>query len=98
MTSFAEIKNNKVVRVIVATKEVIDKNYSGNWIETFIETDYTLNPRKNYTGIGYSVDNDNDFVPPPPTIANAGHEVYLKPDSKRYIIRDKITKKEITME
>jgi hypothetical protein len=34
MTYFAEIKNNKVVRVIVSSKENIEKNYTGEWIET----------------------------------------------------------------
>ena len=58
MTSFAEIKNGKVVRVIVATREVINSNYSGQWIETFRAKNN--NPRKRFAGKGMSYDNVKD--------------------------------------
>ncbi len=98
MTFFAEIKNGKVIRVIVATQEVINQNYSGTLVETFMETDFTKNPKKNYASIGYDYDIDGDFIPPKPATSNTEHEVFLNPNSKRYIIRDKITKNEIKPE
>lgn len=56
MTYFAEIKNDKVVRVIVATQKVIDDNYTGKWIETYIDN----LTRKQYAGIGMSYDKVKD--------------------------------------
>jgi len=51
MSYFAEIKDDKVLRVIVCdTKEWCEKNLGGEWVETFMDTD------KNYAGIGHSYD------------------------------------------
>jgi len=90
MTYYAEIKNNKVIRVIVASQEIINKNYSGEWIETFME--FKNNPKKNYAGINFTLDSDGDFIGPKPTTLNNKHEVYLNPTNKIWIIRNKITK------
>ena len=64
MTYYAEIKNNKVIRVIVATKKVI-KTFDGEWIET--KKDGSI--RSNYAGVGYSYDKNKDvfIAPMPPT-------------------------------
>ena len=73
MTHFAKIENNKVVRVIVATKEIIDKNYSGEWIQTSYNTHRGTHAnggsplRGNYAGIGFDYDRVNDvFISPKP--------------------------------
>lgn len=59
MTYFAEIKNGKVVRVIVATQEVIDRNYTGEWVETKMDNSI----RKQYAGIGMSYNQGkNKFI------------------------------------
>ncbi len=55
-TYFAEIKNNIVVRVIVATQEVINKNYTGEWVETKIDNSI----RKQYAGVGMTYNKSKD--------------------------------------
>ena len=57
MSYYAEIKNNNVIRVIVATKEIINKNYKGNWIETKIDNSI----RKNFAGIGMTYNKEKDI-------------------------------------
>jgi len=57
MSYFAEIKNNKVIRVIVSTQKIINKNYSGEWIET--KEDNSI--RKNFAGIGMSYNKQKDI-------------------------------------
>ena len=48
---FAEIKEDKVLRVIVCdTKKWCEDNLGGEWVETFMDSD------KNYAGIGHSYD------------------------------------------
>ena len=60
MSYFAKIENDKVVIVIVATKEIIKKNYSGEWIETKINPELD----DNYAGIGFNFDrNKRKFIP-----------------------------------
>uniref|UniRef100_A0A6M3IYS7 Putative structural protein n=1 Tax=viral metagenome TaxID=1070528 RepID=A0A6M3IYS7_9ZZZZ len=56
---FAEIKNNIVLRVIVAdSKEWCEKHLGGEWIETYMD-------KKNYAGIGYTYDPVKDnFIAP----------------------------------
>ncbi len=62
MTLFAEIVNDKVIRVIVSTQKEINKNYSGTWIET--KMDHSI--RKQYAGIGMSFDSvKNKFIREP---------------------------------
>ena len=81
MTYYAEIKNDKVVRVIVSNSNFIS-TLSGEWIETF--TKLKNNSRKMFAGVGmnydriknqfypkqpfpsWSKDNNNDWNPPIP--------------------------------
>lgn len=72
MSRFAEIVNGKVVRVIVAEQDFIDKQ-SGTWIQTSYNTrkGKHLNGktplRKNFAGIGYEYSEKFDaFIPPKP--------------------------------
>jgi len=60
----AEIKDGKVVRVIVCNDiNWAKKTLGGEWIET----SYTGEIRKNYAGIGYDYDKTRDaFIPPKP--------------------------------
>lgn len=91
MTYFAEIKDGKVIQVIVATQKVID-TLEGDWVETKI--DHSI--RKNYAGIGYTLDGDDDFVPLEPILENSDdYEAVLDSKTKQWIIQDKITKEEI---
>ena len=66
MAHFAEIKNNLVLRVIVAEQDFINSGAVGdsfNWIQT----SYNNNFRKNYAGIGFTYDSVRDaFIPPQP--------------------------------
>ena len=66
MPYFAEIKDGRVVRVIVADQKFIDSGLVGDpkeWIETAIDDSL----RKNYAGIGHTYDQSLDaFVPPKP--------------------------------
>lgn len=56
MAYFAEIKNNIVMRVIVADDiNFCIQNLGGQWIETFID-----DPVKNYAGIGHTYDIGKD--------------------------------------
>ena len=73
MAHWAEINNdNKVIRVLVGDNNdpngdegyqwLVD-NLGGNWIQT----SYNHNFRKQYAGIGYTYDADNDvFIAPQP--------------------------------
>ncbi len=72
MTYFAEIKNNKVVRVIVCSKEII-KNYSGEWIET-----NTKGLRKTYAGKNMLYNRSKDEFTPFP----------IKPRGSGPVIKD----------
>ena len=72
MTHFAEVKNNIVVRVIVAEQDFID-TMKGEWIKTSYNTKKNIHSqgktplRGNYAGIGYTYDRVNDiFLPPKP--------------------------------
>jgi hypothetical protein len=58
---FAEIKDNKVIRVIVAdNKEWCEQRLGGEWVETFMD-------KKNYAGKGYTYNKERDnFIPPKP--------------------------------
>jgi hypothetical protein len=67
MAHFAEIDEKGIVkRVIVADQSFIDSGKVGdpkNWVQT----SYNGNIRKNYAGIGFSLDKSLDaFVPPKP--------------------------------
>jgi hypothetical protein len=53
---FAEIKNDKVISVIVSTQKIINENYFGEWIETKIDNSI----RKQYAGIGMSYNRIKD--------------------------------------
>jgi len=55
---FAEIDPNtdEVIRVIVATPEVIAQNYTGEWIETFVDE----RKRSNFAGKGMKYDRNKD--------------------------------------
>ena len=80
MAHFAEIVDNKVVRVIVISNEVINDNGTEreelgqaflrkllNSSSTFKQTSYNASFRKNYAGEGYTWDEQNDvFIPPQP--------------------------------
>lgn len=59
MSYFAELKDNKVQRVIVASQEFINSGAVGdpkNWVET---------KEDNYAGIGHDFDGTS-FIPPKP--------------------------------
>ncbi len=79
MAHFAEIKDGKVLRVIVvANKDILDsdgkesevigqvfcnKLLGGEWVQT----SYNGTIRKNYAGIGFTYDKERDaFIPPKP--------------------------------
>lgn len=66
MTLFAKVENGIVTDVIVASQDVIDSGLFGDgWIQTW--TDTIDNPRKNYAGINYSYNVEEDaFIPPQP--------------------------------
>lgn len=66
MSLFAKVENGIVVNVIVASQDVIDSGAFGTgWIETW--TDTINNPRKNYAGVGYTYDENQDaFILPQP--------------------------------
>ena len=64
MTYYAEIKNDKVVRVIASNSNFISK-LSGEWVETFKEIDN--NSRKMFAGIEMNYDRvKNQFYPNQP--------------------------------
>lgn len=67
MSLFAKVENGIVTNVIVASQEVIDSGAFGTgWVETWAD-DTTNNPRKNYAGIGYTYDENQDvFISPQP--------------------------------
>lgn len=83
MAHYAKVKDGVVTQVIVAEAEFFDTfvdNEPGEWIQTSYNTrgGVHYNPetnepddgtplRKNYAGIGYTYDSENDaFIPPQP--------------------------------
>ena len=81
MAHFAKIGLNNIVTevLVVANRETMDsngvehesigveflKNLTGH--ETWVQTSYNGNIRKNYAGIGYTYDSQRDaFIPPQP--------------------------------
>jgi hypothetical protein len=81
MAHFAKIGLNNIVTdvLVVANRETMDsngvehesigveflKNLTGH--ETWIQTSYNGNIRKNYAGVGYTYDSQRDaFIPPQP--------------------------------
>jgi hypothetical protein len=77
MSHFAEIKDGVVQRVIVAEQDFINSGVVGdsfNWVQT----SYNNNYRKQYAGIGYTYDKDNDvFVstqPYPSWVLDDNHD------------------------
>ena len=65
MTYFAQLDdNNIVIAVHVVTAEYMAENpaeYSGVWVETFLD-----DPNKTYAGIGFTYDEaSDDFTAPP---------------------------------
>ena len=81
MAHFAKIENDTVVQVIVAEQDFINK-LDGEWIQTSYNTrggvhynpntglpssDQSKALRKNYAGVGFIYDRDNDmFITPKP--------------------------------
>jgi len=60
MSHFAEIKDGVVQRVLVAEQDFINSGKVGdsfNWVQT----SYNNNFRKQYAGVGYTYDKDNDI-------------------------------------
>jgi len=73
MSHFAEIdNNNKVLRVLVGDNNDPAGDEGYQWLidnlgGTWIQTSYNNNIRKQYAGIGYTYDADNDvFIAPQP--------------------------------
>ena len=81
MAHFAKIGLNNIITdvLVVANRETMDsngvehesigveflKNLTGH--ETWIQTSYNGNIRKNYAGVGYTYDSQRDaFIPPKP--------------------------------
>ena len=63
---FAKVKDGIVVECIVADQEFID-SYVDNTPGTWLETKQDGSIRKNYAGIGYTYDAENDaFIAPKP--------------------------------
>ena len=67
MSHFAKIdKNNIVTEVIVAEQDFINSGLVGDSF-LWVQTSYNGNFRKNYAGVGYTYDSDNDaFYAPKP--------------------------------
>jgi len=98
MSHFAEIdENNIVIRVVVASQDVIDSGILGNPVN-FIQTSYNNNIRKKFAGIGFKYDDINDiFIEPQPYkswILNNNHEwespVQIPTDGKNYTWSEEI--------
>lgn len=72
MAHFAKIENNKVTQVIVVDNQYENEGqeYINNTLKLegeWIQTSYNHNFRKQYAGIGYDYDRENDvFVSPQP--------------------------------
>lgn len=66
MQYFANVdENNQVVDILVGSKEFIEENFPGTWIEAKLDGSI----RYNYAGIGYTYDPDRDaFIPPQPPL------------------------------
>ena len=80
MAHFAEIVDNKVIRVLVTDNNdpVGDEGYQwliDNLGGTWIKTSYNGNIRKNFAAIGYTYDEVRDaFIPPEPDNATGFDE------------------------
>ena len=87
MSHFAKIENGIVTEVIVAEQEYID-TLDGQWVQT----SYNSTIRKNFAGIGFTYDANNDaFVPTKPFESWVLNEKYqweaptpMPQDDKRY--------------
>jgi len=75
MAHYAFLDNNNIVTEVIAGKdenELLDGLIPEDWYGNFrnqrcIRTSYNGNIRKNYAGIGYYYDEENDvFIPPKP--------------------------------
>jgi hypothetical protein len=74
MTHFAKVENGIVTNVIVAEQDVIDSGLFGDgWVQTSYNTYGNQHAnggtplRKNFAGIGFTYDEQNDaFIPPKP--------------------------------
>ena len=63
---FAKVKDGIVIECIVADQNFID-SYADNTPGTWLETKEDGSIRKNYAGIGYTYDAENDaFIAPKP--------------------------------
>jgi len=63
---FVKVKDGIVVECIVADQEFMD-SYRDNTPGTWLETKEDASIRKNYAGIGYTYDAENDaFIAPKP--------------------------------
>lgn len=72
MSHFAKIENGIVTEVIVAEQDFID-TLDGQWVQT----SYNANIRKNFAGIGYTYDEQEDaFIPPKPFASWVLNEQY----------------------
>ena len=76
MSHWAEINNdNKVIRVLVGDNNDPAGDEGYQWLidnlgGTWIQTSYNNNFRKQYAGIGYTYDADNDvFIAPQPYLS-----------------------------
>jgi hypothetical protein len=87
MASFAEIKNNIVVRVLVIPDEQEHRGqeylseelqFGGTWIQT----SYNAKIRFNFAGVGFTYDPiDDAFIAPMP---ECGHDELLLNDKKQW--------------
>jgi len=70
MANYAKVNNSIVEQVIVAEPEFFNTfvdTTPGIWLETSYNSKDGVGLRKNYAGIGFSYDEENDaFIPPKP--------------------------------
>jgi hypothetical protein len=80
MAHFAEIVDNKVIRVLVTDNNDPAGDEGYQWLidnlgGTWIKTSYNGNIRKNFASIGYTYDEVRDaFIPPEPDNATGFDE------------------------
>ena len=80
MAHFAEIVDNKVIRVLVTDNNDPAGDEGYQWLidnlgGTWIKTSYNGNIRKNFAAIGYTYDEVRDaFIPPEPDNATGFDE------------------------
>ena len=80
MAHFAEIVENKVIRVLVTDNNDPAGDEGYQWLidnlgGTWIKTSYNGNIRKNFAAIGYTYDEVRDaFIPPEPDNATGFDE------------------------